>query len=42
MKVGNNVGCHIKGIGSIILDGKTKISKVYIFDGLEHNFLSFG
>ena len=29
VKVGNNVGCHIKGIWSITLDGKTNTNDFY-------------
>ena len=41
-KVGNNVACQVKGIGSITLDGKTKIEDVYYVDGLKNNLLSVG
>lgn len=41
-RVGNNVACHIKGIGSITLDGKTNTNDVYFVDGLKHNLLSVG
>ena len=41
-KVGNNAACHIRGIGSIILDGKTNTDDVYFVDGLKHKFLSVG
>ena len=42
IKVGNNAACHIIGIGSITLDGKSNTSDVYIVDGLKHNLLSVG
>ena len=42
VRVGNNVACHIIGIGSITLDGKTNTDDVYFVDGLKHNFLSVG
>ena len=42
VRVGNNVACYIKGIGSITLDGKSKIEDVYFVDGLKHNLLSVG
>ena len=42
VKVGNNVACHITGIGSITLDGKTRTDDVYFVDGLKHNLLSVG
>ena len=38
VRVGNNATCHIIGIGSITLDGKTNIDDVYFFDGLKHTF----
>ena len=41
-RVGNSVGCHIKGLGLIILDGKNNKHNVYFFDGLKHNLLSVG
>ena len=41
-RVGNNTTCHVKGIGSITLDGKTNIEDVYFVDGLKHNLLSAG
>ena len=40
VRVGNNATCHITGIGSITLDGKTHIDDVYFFHGLKHNLLS--
>ena len=40
VRVGNNVACQVKGIGSITLDGKTNIEHVYFVDGLKHNLLS--
>ena len=42
VRVGNNASCHITGIGSITLDGKTNIDDVYFVDGLKHNLLSVG
>ena len=42
VRVGNNVVCHIIGIGSITLDGKTNTDDVYFVDGLKHNLLSVG
>lgn len=42
VRVGNNVACHIKGIGPNTLDGKTNTDDVYFFDGLKHNLLSVG
>lgn len=42
VRVGNNVACHIMGIGSITLDGQTYIDDVYFVDGLKHNLLSVG
>ena len=42
VRVGNNVACHIIGIGSITLDGKTYTDDVYFVDGLKHNLLSVG
>ena len=42
VRVGNNATCHVKGIGSITLDGKTNIEDVYFVDGLKHNLLSVG
>ena len=42
IRVGNNVACHITGIGSITLDGKTYIDDVYFVDGLKNNLLSVG
>ena len=42
VRVGNNAVCHVKGIGSINLDGKTKTEDVYFVDGLKHNILSVG
>ena len=42
VKIGNNATCHIKGIGSITLDGKTNAENVYFSDGLNHNLLSVG
>ena len=39
VRVGNNASCHIIGIGSITLDGKTNIDDVYFVDGLKHNLL---
>ena len=40
VRVGNNVACQVKGIGSITLDGKTNTEDVYFVDGLKHNILS--
>jgi hypothetical protein len=37
VRVGNNIACHIKGKGSIKLDGKTKIDDFYFVDGLKNN-----
>ena len=42
VKVGNNVKCQVKGIGSITLDGKTNTEDVYFVDGLKHNLLIVG
>ena len=42
VRVGNNAACHITGIGSITLDGKTHTDDVYFVDGLKHNLLSVG
>lgn len=42
VRVGNNVTCHIKGIGSITLDGKTNTDDVYFVNGLKHNIRSVG
>ena len=42
VRVGNNVACHIIGIGSITLDGKTNSNDVDFVDGLKHNLLSVG
>ena len=42
VRVGNNAACHIIGIGSITLDGKTNTNDVYFVDGLKHNHLSCG
>ena len=42
VRVGNNAICYIKGIGSIILDGKNNTKNVYFVDGLKHNILSVG
>ena len=42
LRVGNNATCHIKGIGSITLDGKTNSDDIYFVDGLKHNLLSVG
>ena len=42
VRVGNNVACHIKGMGSITLDGKTNTNKVYFINGLKNNLLSVG
>ena len=33
VSVGNNATFQVKGIGSITLDGKTKIEDVYFVDG---------
>ena len=40
VKVGNNVACPVKGIGSITLDDKTNTEDVYFLDGLKHNLLN--
>lgn len=42
VRVGNNATCHIIGIGSITLDGKTNTNDVYFVDGLKHNLLIVG
>ena len=42
VRFGNNASCHIIGIGSITLDGKTNTDDVYFVDGLKHNLLSVG
>ena len=42
VKVCNNVACHIKGIWSITLDGKTNNDNFYFVDGLKNNLLSVG
>ena len=42
VRVGNNVVCHIIGIESITLDGKTYTDDVYFVDGLKHNLLNVG
>ena len=42
VRVGNNVACHITGIGSIKLDGKKYTDNVYFVDGLKYNLLSIG
>lgn len=42
MRVGNNVACHIKGMGSITLHGRTNTYDVYFVDGLKYNLLSVG
>ena len=42
VRVGNNAACHIKGMGSITLDGKTNIDDVYFVDDLKHNNLNVG
>ena len=42
VRVGNNATYHVKGIGSITLDGKTNTEDVYFFAGLKHNLLSVG
>ena len=42
VRVGNNTACHITGIGSITLDGRTNTDDVYFVGGLKHNFLSVG
>ena len=39
VRFGNNEACHIREIGSITLDGKTKIDDVYFVHGLKHNLL---
>ena len=38
VKVGNNAACHIKGMGSITIYGKTNTDEVDFADGLKHNF----
>lgn len=42
IKVGNNAACHVKGFGSITLDGTTNSEDVYFVNGLKHNLLSVG
>ena len=42
VRFGNNVACHIIGIGSITLDGKTNTNNAYFVDVLKHNLLSVG
>ena len=42
VSVGSNESCHVKGIQSITLDGKTNTKDVYFVDGLKHNLLSVG
>ena len=42
VRVCSNATCHIIGIGSITLDGKTNTDDVYFVDGLKHNLLSVG
>lgn len=42
VRFGKNMVCHITGIGSITLDGKTKTDDIYFVDGLKHNLLSVG
>ena len=42
VSVGNNLACHIIGIGSMTLDGKTNTDDVYFVDGLKHNLLRVG
>ena len=42
VRVGNNAACHIIGIGSITLDGKTHTNDVSFVDRLKHNLLSVG
>lgn len=42
VRVGNNAACHIKGKGSITLDGRTNTKDVYFVDDLKHNLLSVG
>ena len=37
VRVGNNVACQVKGIGSITPNGKTNTKDVYFVDGLKHN-----
>lgn len=36
IKVGKNMACHIKGMGSITLHGKTNTNDVYFFNGLKN------
>jgi len=42
VRVGNNATYHIKGKGSIKLDGKTNTNDVYFVDCLKHNLLTIG
>ena len=42
VRVGSNATCHVKGIGSITLDGKTNIEDVYFVNGLKNNLMSVG
>ena len=42
VRVGNNAVCHVKGIRSITLDGKTNTEDVYFLQGLKQNLLSVG
>ena len=42
VRVGNNIACQVKGIGSITLDGKTNTEDISFFDGLKHNLMSIG
>ena len=42
VRVGTNLAYHIRGFGSITLDGKTNTDDVYFVDGLKHNLLSVG
>lgn len=37
VRVGNNATCHIKGMRSITLNGKTNNDDVYFLDRLKHN-----
>ena len=42
VRVDNNETCHIIGIGSITLDGKTNIDDIYFVDSLKNNIFSVG
>ena len=42
VRVENNASCHIKGKGSITLDGNNNTDDVYFVDSLKHNLFSVG